>query len=94
MTPQESSPAITSEAQTKLLLSSISLAITNTGWLVIINHLLLTSYLPVFFPYLYKFKNNGVTCTLVNVRGVAYVPHLKWFTCNVFLLNSIIYLVY
>lgn len=32
ISPDERSPAITSEAQTKLMLSSVSLTINNTGW--------------------------------------------------------------
>lgn len=64
--PDEKSQAILSEAQSKLLLSSVSLAISNTGWYVLLRIIILLSHIlfylfinfsffldyPPFFPSL------------------------------------------
>ena len=56
--PDEKSKAILSEAQSKLLLSSVSLAISNTGWYVLLSIFILLSHILFYLFISFSFFLN------------------------------------
>lgn len=72
ITPDEGVESLTSQAQAKLMLSSISVALANTGWYETLNvcdSCINPSLSLAQRPSLFKSTLDGVRCTLEFVKG-------------------------
>ena len=81
LSPVTGNDELTSQAQAKLMLSSVAIAIKNTGWLVMC-YIIMVLTLPfiVICRYLFSYERDGGSYTKDGVRLAVCSVYMKWHT--------------